>query len=83
MKEVRLRPAEFWMKLYQHTVARCKANRFGITQSSCGRKPLRDGQHSLNVKEIWKRKGRSQTKSGRRECYFDFSIAQVAAYQLS
>ena len=64
MKEIRLRLADFLMKLYQQTVACCKANRFGITQCSRSRKPLRDSQHSLNVKEIWKSKGRSQPKPG-------------------
>ncbi|CAF3209067.1 unnamed protein product [Rotaria sp. Silwood2] len=83
MKKTRLKPDDFLLKVYRHTVSRLKANNFDVTQSSRCRKMVRGKSHSLNVKEPWSRKGRSKTKANRRAHYFDPSITQTTACKLT
>ncbi|CAF4095238.1 unnamed protein product [Rotaria sordida] len=82
MKKTRLKPGDFLLKVYLHTVSRLKANDFDVTQSSRCRKVVQDEPDTLNAKENWRGKGRSKTKANRRRHYFDDSIAQTTACKL-
>ena len=81
-KKTRLRPMNFLMDMYLHTQARFKGEKYGVAQYSSNRKIKGGNKHPLNVKEVWRRRGRSNS-SPRKSCYFSQSMSQTKAYQLS
>lgn len=81
-KKARLRPMNFLLEMYLHTQARFKGEQYGIDQSSNRRKTKSSNEHPLNVKEVWRRRSRSNS-STRKSRYFGTSASQTKAYKLS
>ena len=73
----------FLMEMYLHTESRFKAEKFGVSQRSSSRKAKREKSHDLNVKEVWGRRGRSNSSPTRRGVYFNEEVSQTNAYKLS
>ena len=82
-KKTRLRPMSFLMEMYLHTESRFKAEKFGVSQRSSSRKAKREKSHDLNVKEVWSKRGRSNSSPTRRGVYFNDEVSQTNAYKLS
>ncbi|CAF1194000.1 unnamed protein product [Didymodactylos carnosus] len=81
--KINLRPADFLMRTYSHTLSRMKGDKFGVAQSSRGRKKALSKADDLNAKETWWRRVQSKTKNGRRAYYFSNKVSQTNACKLS
>ena len=82
-KRTRLRPLTFLMEMYFHTLARFKAEKYGITQHSRKRKSKDDKEHFLNEEDVWSRRSRSQSVGSRRSVYMNDSTGETQAYKIS
>ncbi|CAF4521865.1 unnamed protein product [Didymodactylos carnosus] len=82
-QKINLRPTDFLMQTYSHTLSRMKGDKFGVAQSSRGRKKALSKADDLNAKETWRRCVQSKTKNGRRGYYFSDEVSQTNACKLS
>ena len=82
-KATKLRPTDFLMRNYKHTISRFKGDKFGVAQSSHGRKKAQGEVHDLNVKEPWQRRPKQKTKDNRRAHHFNEKVSQTTACKIS
>ena len=82
-KQTNLRPTDFLIRNYNHTLSRFKADQFGVTQSSRGRKKARVQLDPLNEEDEWGRRGRSNKTVNGRSHFFNDKIGQTTACKLS
>lgn len=80
-----LRPNDFLMRSYKHMVARFKGDRFGVSQSSHGRKKKQGETDdlNLNLEDYWQRRAPPKTKKNRQGHYFNDEVSETAACKLS
>jgi hypothetical protein len=77
------RPSDFLLKNYNHILSRFKGDYFGVSQSSHGRKKTRGKVNDLNMKDEWRRRGRSNRKTNGRGYHFSEKVIETVACKLS
>lgn len=82
-KRTNLRPTDFLICNYKHTLSRFKADQFGVAQSSRGRKKRHAQSDDLNAEDEWGPHGRPNANADGRTCFFNKKISQTNAYKLS
>ena len=78
-----LRPTDFLIRMYNHTLSHFKADQFDVTQSSRGRKKKGGQSDDLNAEDKWGRPGRNNGKTNRRIGHFNDKISGSNACKLA
>ncbi|CAF4028148.1 unnamed protein product, partial [Adineta steineri] len=77
------RPTEFLMPVHKHILARMKGDQFSVAQTSHGRKKKRDKMDDLNVKDMWKCRPQTNSKTNKHGAYFNEKVSEMVACKIS
>ncbi|CAF4153886.1 unnamed protein product, partial [Adineta steineri] len=77
------RPTEFLMPMHKHILSRMKGDQFSVAQTSHGRKKKRDKMDDLNVKDVWKCRPQTNSKTNKHGAYFNEKVSEMVACKIS